>query len=145
MVTVRGWRALRTERAFRGGEVLCPLPATARRRRPSRYTVQVGEEEHVEVGVFTTLNHSCDPNLLLDTERLLVLAARDIAAGDELAYFYPSTEWDMAEPFACGCGSPRCLGTIRGARHLPAETLARYFVNPHIRRLKTSASAIPLP
>jgi hypothetical protein len=136
VVTVRGWRSLRTDRAFRRGEILCPLPCTARRSRPSRYTVQVAESTHVEVGVFTTLNHSCDPNLVLDTERMLVVAARDLAPGDELAYFYPSTEWDMAEPFRCGCGSAACLGIIRGARHLSLETLGRFFVNRHILRLQ---------
>jgi hypothetical protein len=135
-----GSRGVVTDRALRRGEVVCAIPCTARHRRPSRHTVQVDETTHVEVGVLATLNHSCDPNLLLDTTRMLAIAARDIAAGEELAYFYPSTEWDMAESFVCRCGSPACLGVIRGARHLPAAVLARYFVNPHVLALRSPRS-----
>ena len=32
-------------------------------------------------------------------------ALRPISEGDELTFFYPSTEWAMAEPFECGCGA----------------------------------------
>ena len=127
-----GARGLRTERGFRRGEILCAIPCTARHDRPTRHTVQVEEATHIEVGVLATLNHSCDPNLLLDTARMLVIAARDIAPGEELTYFYPSTEWEMAEAFACRCGSAGCLGVIRGARYLPRRTLRRYFVNRHL-------------
>ena len=129
-----GARGLKTSRGFRRGEVVCPIPRTVRRDRPTRLTVQVGEDEHVEVGALTTLNHSCDPNVRLDTARMVVVAERDIEPGEELTFFYPSTEWEMAEPFACACGSPRCLGFVRGARDLPEEVLDRYFVNAHIRR-----------
>lgn len=32
-------------------------------------------------------------------------ALRDIKEGDVLEFFYPSTEWDMAQPFECSCGA----------------------------------------
>lgn len=130
-----GVRGLRTSRGFRGGERVCGIPALARLDRPSRYTVQVAEDAHVEVGLLTVLNHSCDPNVRLDTGRMEVVAARDIEPGDELAYFYPATEWDMAEPFECDCGAAECLGVVRGAKHLPGGVLDRHALNPHIRRL----------
>lgn len=129
-----GGRGVAAARAFRRGETISPIPVTARRARPTRLTVRIGTGEHVEVGWLGTLNHSCDPNVRLDTARMVVVAERDVAAGEELAYFYPSTEWEMAEPFACACGSPRCLGFVRGARDLPREVLDRYFVNDHVRR-----------
>ncbi|HUP18650.1 MAG TPA: SET domain-containing protein-lysine N-methyltransferase [Gemmatimonadota bacterium] len=129
-----GARGLATSRGFRRGEVVCAIPQTARRRRPTRLTVQVGDDEHVEVGGLATLNHSCDPNVRLDVERMEVVAERDIEPGEELTFFYPSTEWEMAEPFDCACGGPRCVGVVRGARDLPAEVLDRYFVNAHVRR-----------
>ena len=136
---VTGARGLRTERAFAAGEVICDIPCTASRGAPSRATVQVDRTTHVEVGVLSTMNHSCDPNAILDTSRMLVVAARDVAAGEELTYFYPSTEWDLAEPFACRCGSPRCLGVVRGARHIPWKSLGRTFVNSHIQAMKRAA------
>lgn len=140
-----GARGIRTERGFAVGEVVCAIPCTALRERPMRHTVQKSDAQHLEVGVLATLNHSCDPNVRLDTDRMLVVAERDIAPGEELSYFYPSTEWDMAEPFACHCGSPVCLGMVRGARHIPAEVLGRYYVNSHIRRRREELNAGAVP
>lgn len=43
----------------------------------------------------------------------------------------------MAQPFKCACNSgDACLGQISGASHIAASTLARYFLNAHILRLK---------
>ena len=48
------------------------------------------------------------------------MAGRDIAAGEELTYFYPSTEWEMDRPFRCLCGAPDCVGVVSGAKAPPA-------------------------
>ena len=65
-----------------------------------------------------------------------VRVARDrpLTAGDELTFFYPSTEWDMAQPFTCSCGAPdgRCKGWIAGASRLGKEKLQGYWLNEHI-------------
>jgi hypothetical protein len=132
----RDGRGLKTEHGFRRGEVLCAIPCTAKHRRPARPTIQLNRDTHIEIGALATLNHSCDPNVLLDTKRMVVVAARDIGPGEELTFFYPSTEWDMAAPFECVCRSPQCLGLIQGAKHLPADVLRRYFINHHILELK---------
>jgi len=66
---------------------------------------------------------------------MLLVAIRPIAEGDELTFFYPSTEWAMAEPFECGCGAGECIGRISGAREIPLSVLGRYRLNPHIVRL----------
>ena len=137
-----GARGVKIDRAFRSGDVLCRIPCTTRRERPTRHTVQVDAATHVDVGFLSTLNHSCEPNVRLDTSRMLVVAERDIAPGEELRYFYPSTEWDMAEPFECRCGSRDCLGLIGGARHLSPEILRRYFLNPHIGTLAAQPSPV---
>jgi SET domain-containing protein len=138
---VPGARGVRTTRAFRAGEVVCAVPVTAVHDRPSRRTVQVGAGRHVEVGFLSHLNHSCDPNVILDTDRMVVRAARDLAAGDELRYFYPSTEWEMAEPFTCRCGSAGCLGVIRGAGDLPADAFRGRHVSAHVRALREARAA----
>jgi len=99
-------------------------------------SVQVSEDTDVlDPHVVAYLNHSCDPNTRIDTVRFRVVARRDIAPGELLTFFYPETEWEMASPFACHCGAPRCLKTIGGARHLDRETMARYEPSPHILRL----------
>jgi hypothetical protein len=48
-----------------------------------------------------------DPNVKFDTEAMQVVALRDISADSELQFFYPSSEWEMAAPFQCWCGSPK--------------------------------------
>ena len=127
-------------RAIRAGEVVAPLHAARRVNVATRYTVQIGANEHIDgLEEFTCLNHSCAPNVIIDTAALEIKALRDIAEGTELTYFYPSTEWHMAEPFACHCGAPACLGLINGAESLSAEVLAGYVVNDHISALRRAA------
>ena len=55
--------------------------------------------------------HSCAPSVVLDTVARTVVAAHDLAPGDEVTFFYPSTEWRMAEPFPCWCGADQVPST----------------------------------
>jgi len=57
---------------------------------------------------------------------------RDIEPGDELVYFYPSMQWEMAEMFDCKCGAVDCLGRIGGASQLPAGAWERHLLAVHI-------------
>lgn len=77
-----------------------------------------------------------------------------VKKGGDLTFFYPSTEWDMAQGFTCSCGAKvrcvmpiassstdslpqNCLGKINGAKYLTIEQLEeRGLVNEHIRALK---------
>jgi hypothetical protein len=68
--------------------------------------------------------------------RRTVEALRRIAPGELLAFFYPSTEWRMARPFRCRCGSPGGLERVAGAREVPMPVLRRYPTSAHILRLK---------
>ena len=114
--------------------------------RATRYSIQLGERRHpVPRGALAFLNHSCAPNCVVDTEGLALVALRVIDAGQELTIFYPATEWDMAEPFACRCGAHECLGTINGAKYLDAKALRRHTLSAHVRRLAAAAGVGPLP
>ena len=104
--------------------------------RPTYQTVQVSRVRHAfSLGALTYINHSCRPNVIVDTKEMVVWAIRDIARGEELSYFYPSTEWVMARPFLCLCGADNCIRIVAGARQLSADVLSRYFINEHIREL----------
>ncbi|KNZ60502.1 hypothetical protein VP01_1544g2 [Puccinia sorghi] len=81
------------------------------------------------------INHSCEPNVAFELPgrwsglaegkwRLRSLC--DIKKGDTLAFAYFSTEWDMAQPFQCQCGSNTCVGMIRGAKYMSKETLNKF-------------------
>lgn len=55
--------------------------------------------------------------------------------GDELTFFYPSTEWEMAQPFECNCGTATCKKWIAGAKHMGMAKLQGLFLNGHIHEL----------
>ncbi|MGC4035564.1 MAG: SET domain-containing protein-lysine N-methyltransferase [Chitinophagaceae bacterium] len=83
-------------------------------------------------------NHSCAPNIFFDTAKLEVVCLRPVQVGEEMTFFYPSSEWDMAQPFECCCGTKECLGTIQGAKYLSDEVLKTYTLTDYIQhKLKT--------
>jgi hypothetical protein len=125
--------ALVANRDFVEGEVIA-LFDDAPLAEQSYLTVQVGPGQHVELDVLSHLNHSCDPNTVIDTCARTVVAARDIKGGEVLSFFYPSTEWEMDRPFVCECGARDCIKIVAGARHLSVDTLSRVPVNLHILR-----------
>lgn len=80
------------------------------------YTLSLRFSLAVTDTVFLPVNHSCEPS----AEMILVAGAPDrwevrvgpkaLAAGDEVTFFYPSSEWDMAQGFDCGCGKAVSFG-----------------------------------
>jgi hypothetical protein len=69
-----------------------------------------------------------------------LIALQPIKPGDEFTFFYPSTEWFMAEPFNCLCGEANCIGVIKGAKELSNDLLLQYrltdFIQSKINQLK---------
>ena len=133
--TENKYRSLVTRQNFKAGDVIYTIPKEKLSHKPTRYTVQIDRDLHTEVGKLAALNHSCDPNVFLDTDHLLVIARRDIQAGEELTFFYPSTEWEMEAPFICLCGSANCIHVVAGARFLPLSTLEQHYLSRHIREM----------
>ncbi len=128
-------RSLVARQDFKRGDVIYQIPTEKLSDKPNRFTVQMDRNLHTEVGKLSALNHSCNPNVILDMEKMVVVACRDIKTGDELSFFYPSTEWEMAAPFICLCGSPSCIHVVAGARFLPLSTLENHYLNRHIREM----------
>lgn len=131
VVGVLGQRGVVAIEAIPTGEVVLVVRGV-RTERPSRYSIQVGEHEHVDLPAdvdparsavdhpWQFLNHSCAPNARLVGRT--VVAARPIAAGDEITFDYNTTEYDMASPFDCRCGASGCHGRrIAGFRHLAPD------------------------
>ncbi|TLD31657.1 hypothetical protein PspLS_02567 [Pyricularia sp. CBS 133598] len=104
---------------------------------PTYATVQIGRDRHLNLNSdLLYINHSCDPSLIFDTANLAILVGpKGIRAGEELTFFYPSTEWHMAQPFACLCGAASCRGTISGADAMSARDLEGVWVNGFIREM----------
>jgi hypothetical protein len=125
-----------TDQPFSRGGLIYRITGHRLVHQPTYQTIQISAAEHIEeLGVVAYLNHSCRPNTFVDTAALTVTAARDIAAGEELTFFYPSTEWEMDRPFVCLCGAPQCIRLVAGAKYLSVDTLSRYFINRHIHQL----------
>lgn len=97
--------------------------------RPTRYTVQLDADTHIDLpadcgleDVLDTyfwrfMNHSCEPNTMIRGRD--VISMTPIEPWQEIRFHYATTEYSMAEPFRCNCGSRRCHGLIRGFRYLP--------------------------
>lgn len=117
-----GWTS-RTTAPLRAGTIVSTMEGT-RTDRAWRYSCQIGPQVHVLGPPY--INHVCeDPNLHLDTDRVRLIALRDLAADEELTLNYLTFEARMSRPFACACGSARCFGTIAGFEMLTAEEQAR--------------------
>ena len=134
VVRTGGQFALIATRFISGGQHVFRIEGI-RTRRPTAFSVQIGANRHIDIDRRLSLesqldrypwrfmNHSCDPNTMIDGQN--VVAVRPIPAGEHLTFNYNTTEYDMAEPFTCQCGSVFCGGVIRGYRHLTTEERRR--------------------
>jgi SET domain len=122
-------------KSFQAGDVISPFSAAEVHNHASRYTVQVAEQKHIILSpeFLQYINHSCNPNAFFNTTTMELTALQAIAPGDEFTFFYPSTEWDMAEPFNCLCGTSQCIGVIKGAKNIAADTLNTYQLTDFIQ------------
>jgi hypothetical protein len=87
---------------------------------PDMYSIQLSADLHLtpEGALWGFVNHSCDPNLVVDFDRWQLVACREIAPGEELTWNYLTAEWALQSPFECGCGARSCVRRVRGFRYL---------------------------
>lgn len=126
--------ALRAARPIAKDEVISPFTARETLSEPSFLTIQTGIGKHIllQPEYLQYTNHSCEPNVFFDTTKMELITLRDISEGEELCFFYPSTEWEMAQPFHCHCGSKKCLHIIRGAANVHPAILNEYRIGDFI-------------
>jgi hypothetical protein len=132
--------ALHSSHYFQTGDVMTLFSPTSIQDHPDRFTVQKNEKEHIVLNpeYLKYLNHSCTPNCFIDVDNYQLIALEVIEKGAELTFFYPSTEWEMAEPFECHCNTMHCLNKIQGAAHIALSDLKRYRVSSFIQeKIKT--------
>ena len=133
-------RSLHAFSAFIAGDILCSFSAGETVSQPTYLTVQVGIEKHITLQpeFLQYINHSCNPNVFFDTTTFQLMALKNIELGDEFSFFYPSTEWNMAQPFNCFCNTANCLHQIQGAVYLDNAVLQKYrltdFIQEQVRK-----------
>jgi len=128
---------------FLPGTVIAEFSAGSIAPKPTYLTVQVAIGKHITLQpeFLQYINHSCDPNVFFDTSTMQVVALKELMPGDEMTFFYPSTEWRMTQSFDCYCGSPKCLGRIKGASFLSLEALSQYRVTDFIQQQLSKKAA----
>lgn len=131
-----GSKSLYTMVEFMPGEVISKFGAKEICDCPNYLTVQISDRQHIMLDpeFLQYINHSCAPNIIFDPTNWVVKAVRKIEIGEELTFFYPSTEWSMDRGFDCICKSKNCLGYIQGASHLPQNILAQYQLSDYIQK-----------
>lgn len=115
-------------------------------RTPTRYSLQVEENLHLDrephalevlldEHYWCFMNHHCEPTVVVRGQD--VYALRALQVGDEITFNYNTTEYAMAEAFACRCGSPHCQGEVAGFASLTpeAQEALRPWLAPHLLRL----------
>lgn len=127
--------SLHAMKLFPAGEIISAFAAGTVQPTASYLTVQLGNEKHITLQpeFLQYVNHSCDPNVFFDIDTMQLVCLKDVEPGEEFRFFYPSTEWEMAQPFVCNCGNSNCLQLITGAAHLSVDTLSRYRLSQFIK------------
>lgn len=101
----------------------------------SYITVEAPDGQHIDLNsdLFYT-NHSCDPALEFDVTKMEIRVSqhRALSEGDVLTFFYPSTEYHIAQPFHCHCKAKQCKGRILGAGDMGLGQLDGYWLNRHV-------------
>jgi uncharacterized protein len=92
----------------------------------AHYALQVGTCEFLDLDLPGRLvNHSCEPNAALKDDLQLV-AIRNIAIEEEIAYDYSTTllndDWSMV----CLCANPLCRKIVSSFETLPSDLRDEY-------------------
>lgn len=129
-------KSLHAAVSFAPGDIICRFNAATVQSFATYLTVQTGLNRHITLSpeFLQYINHSCSPTVFFDTTSMELVCLQALQPGDEFTFFYPSTEWEMARPFVCNCGSTGCLQLINGASHLSVESLSKYKLTDFIRQ-----------
>lgn len=133
---VAGWGGMVVDRA-----------AFADHEEAWEHAVQIAEDLFLlpppDLEAADLVNHSCAPNCGMEGNIVLV-AMRDIEAGEELCFDYAMTDDNPYFGFACECGQADCRGTVSGDDWQREELWDRYdgYFSPYlakrIARLRSS-------
>jgi len=120
---------------FNKGKILCLFSAMQVYTEPNPLTVQTGIRSHITLlpEFLKYTNHSCEPNIFFNTTSMELIALKRIDKNEELCFFYPSTEWELAQPFYCYCGSIECLQNVKGAKYLLPAQIKKYAFTDFIK------------
>lgn len=122
-------------RAYEKGDIIIAFDAAKIVDTPNYLTVQVSDTKHIHLSpeYLQYVNHCCAPNVIFNTSKMVLECIDDISIGEELCFFYPATEWEIAQTFQCLCGSSNCIGLIQGAANTSLDILKQYTLTDFIK------------
>jgi hypothetical protein len=134
--TATNQKSLHATVSTKPGQVLSKFNAGITQAYATYLTVQTDVNTHITLQpeFLQYINHSCNPNVFFNTTTMELVCLKALQPGDELTFFYPSTEWDMSQPFVCNCKDAHCLQLINGAAHLDKSTLQKYKLTDFIKK-----------
>lgn len=111
-----------SERIETGEVIFSCQPDEIVRERTWR-TIQIDHNRHVKNELLDYVDHSCDPNAVFAIEKLALVALKPIHADEAVTFLYPGAEVELAQDFDCKCGSPACIGHVKGGFYLTADQM----------------------
>jgi hypothetical protein len=121
-----------------GGDVVTGEMLNRMSDEKHRLAVQIEEDLYLVTpheGPADWVNHSCDPNAGL-VGQIVLVALRDIRAGEEICFDYATSDGSPYDEFECGCGSRKCRHHVTGDDWQLPELQVRYagHFSPYIQR-----------
>lgn len=124
-----------------GGDVVTGEQLTQLPPKTQSHSLQIEENIYLiptqgrETEPGDLINHSCEPNLGLSGQIVLV-ALRDIAPGEEVCFDYAMSDGSPYDEFDCTCGTAVCRGRITGNDWQRPDLQARYagYFAPYLQR-----------
>jgi SET domain-containing protein len=117
--------------AVKGGHVVDTARLARLPEQLRESDIQIADDLHLVAledaeyeAVMLFLNHSCEPNVGIAGNVVLV-AMRDVAAGEELTTDYALFD-DYDGEMACACGTASCRRVVHGRDWRRPELQARY-------------------
>jgi len=120
-------KGLRSKKAVKKGKIILKFNDGIRIRPnsiASKTAIQIDEDTFLDSSpkqIRDFLNHSCDPTVKIDFDKMACIAIKNIHKGDEITFNYSTTEYDLKikrEEFKCFCGSKNCIGIVKGFKYL---------------------------
>ena len=129
-----GYKSIYASRDIKPSTILLEFGHGGILTNPTEFTLQIDDNQHIVIkpDYLNYLNHRCNPNVFYDLKRKELICLRSIKYGEELGFFYPSTEWKLKQKFKCCCLDTNCLGEIGGAVYLSKNVLAKYRLSDYI-------------
>ncbi len=121
-----------------GGEIMTRAQVAALPEKYQHYATQVEENFYlsgISQDAADYFNHSCAPNAGMNGQIVLV-AMRDIAAGEQVCFDYAMTDGSAYDEFDCACGAPDCRTRVTGNDWRIPELWEKYrgYFMPYLQR-----------